>query len=91
MNHLLSFEYFEEIRKSKQEILQTFILFSIFWKHPRNPDTIFIKLDHKKSKCTLFEKWFEQSFRRFYWTFEVWVVQKYVNLVDLVKSFLRNI
>ena len=47
------------------------------------------KIRHKKWKKWKFIR--EKMLTSFGWNFEIWAVQKYVNLVDLVKSFPTSI
>ena len=71
---------------------------TLFWNLSRNPDKISSKIRRKstkfntkmkKSKINLFIR--EKMLTIFGWNFEIWAVQKYVNLVDLVKSFPTSI
>ena len=59
-------------------------------KRPSNSERFFDRLrPKKKSEIHLFIR--EKMLTIFGWNFEIWAVQKYVNLVDLVKSFPTSI
>ena len=74
----------------------------IFWNLSRNSEKKSTKISEKKrknrrKKCRKIGKMNFHFFIRpkiltiFGWNFEVWAVQKYVDLVDLVKTFPTNI
>ena len=72
---------------------------TLLWNLSRNPDQISSKILRKKlqnstqNMKTIGNSIFirEKMLTIFGWNFEIWAVQKYVNLVDLVKSFPTSI
>ena len=90
-SNLLNFVFANSIEKATHVIL--------FRNLSRNPDKISWKIHRKKCKIrrttwkTFGNSWFirEKMLTIFGWNFEIWAVQKYINLVDLVKSFPTSI
>ena len=90
MNNLFGSEISRNFRKCWQQTLHIFILFSMFWKHPRNSDknssTLIIKMTNSAEKwiCWKLHFWNNNKIGRILLKF--WGLSE--NLRDLEGSFL---